>query len=484
MDTCDKQECANDCGDHGVCENEKCVCDAGWYGNCCEDPGDERWGGVWSFYRILFAVVFYSVALFALRQLIRGMMLRRSLGCRRILMRLFRSPRNLSVFLIMCAAFFRGLWLSIDPLCFQETMSRLGDRMLYNIVFPLMYCVYCSVLLVWSGLYQSVTNRKELWSKIYRNLIVVVMCLALVMGLAFSACQGLRITNPGFASVAYSVICVSVAFVFSGLLFFGILLNKYIKSVMDDEEQPKQLVVKNTLAPDMESESLELIRVVSEETPLDRPSPPMPSLSRSKSSAATMRTFGIRPTEVELLPASEPLSLVSSGAWSFSSRSIDFQSNESFPRWSEFQSILVSSDTVPRPSRPEPRLVRKKEDYVVVLTRQDKVILRQIILLTIVSAVIGLSVVGFTVLLAINQSLQREVTILGLMFLVCGMEFVAYLTVLFIFTTQIKVRSKENLHFISDIAMRIARNPGKVKLPQGFRAISKRLHLYAQAAAE
>lgn len=472
MDSCERQECAQGCGEHGECSDSKCECDVGWYGACCRDSGEGRWGGFWPFYRILFSVVFYAVAVVALRQLLRGMMLRRSLGCRRILLRLFRSPRNLSVFLIMCAAFLRGLWLSIDPLSFQEVMSRLSDRMLYNIVFPLMYCVYCSVLLVWSGLYQSVKNRKELWSKVYRNFIVVMMCVAMALGLAFSACQGLRIASGSFSSVAYITICAAVAFIFFGLLFFGLLLNKYIKSVEDDDEASSSFPSKGaTLRRPAESESVELVANSSEESPSFPPLVLLPS----KSIALTLY-------RAEVLPADCSQSQDSSEVWTLTSQNSALREQQG--SWSEWNSRIEPVEVIQKREKTAPRRAIGAEDYVVVLTRQDKVILRRIILLSLLSAVIGLGVVGLTVLLAINESMQRVFTTLGLMFLACGMEFCAYLLVLFIFTTQIKVKSKENLHFISEIATKIAKNPGKVTIPPGFVALSKRLNVYACAAPE
>jgi len=476
MDSCESQECVQGCGEHGECSNSRCECDVGWYGVCCKDSGDGRWGGFWPFYRILYAVIFYAVAAFALRQLMRGMMLRRSLGCRRILLRLFRSPRNLSVFLIMCAAFLRGLWLSIDPLSFHGVMSRLSDRMLYNIVFPLMYCVYCSVLLVWSGLYQSVKNRKELWSKVYRNFVVAMMGVALMLGLAFSAVQGLRIASGSFSSVAYIAICAAVAFIFFGLLFFGLLLNKYIKSVEDEDETKSSFPRKvSTQRHPAESESQELVANTSEESPSFPPLVLLPS----KSTALTLYR-----TEMNVQSA-ESSEMDSSEVWSVTSQSSEWESREEHNRdWSEWNSRIEPVEVAYKGEKALSARPVKAEDYVVVLTRQDKVILRRIILLSLLSAVIGLSVVGLTVLLAINESMQRVFTTIGLMFLVCGMEFFAYLSVLFIFTTQIKVTSKENLHFISEIATKITKNPGKVKIPPGFVALSKRLNMYACAAPE
>jgi hypothetical protein len=340
-----------------------------------------------------------------------------------------------------------------------------------------MYCVYCSVLLVWSGLYQSVKNRKELWSKVYRNSIVVMMCLSMALGLAFSACQGLRIASGSFTSVAYITICIAVAFIFFGLLFFAVLLNKYIKSVEDDDELSSKITIKSTIPQHFPGSESQEIAGNSHESSHSL-SPLALRYSKSTVQAIHRAERDIQPVE------SAEISSETSEVWSTSSRSSSYVIRERQAGWSEWNSRI--DNILPRNS-PKTAQIRpqvKEEDYVVVLTRQDKVILRRIILLSLLSAVIGLSVVGLTVLLAINESMQRVFTTLGLMYLVCGMEFFAYLSVLFIFTTQIKVKSKENLHFISEIATRISKNPGKVSIPPGFVAITKRLNLYACAAAE
>ena len=66
-----------------------------------------------------------------------------------------------------------------------------------------------------------------------------------------------------------------------------------------------------------------------------------------------------------------------------------------------------------------------------------------------------------------------------LIYIICALELFGYFVVLLIFMTRIEVKSKKNLRFFSEIAMRIAKRPGRrISLPTNLTAISKRLYEY------
>ena len=69
-------------------------------------------------------------------------------GVKRVISRVFKSPRNLCLFYLMCVGILRVGWLLKDPFRFKNELTRLEDRLLYETVYPLIYGLYSSILLV------------------------------------------------------------------------------------------------------------------------------------------------------------------------------------------------------------------------------------------------------------------------------------------------------------------------------------------------
>lgn len=455
----------DDCSGHGYCTDEQCNCDLGWFSSNCDESGQVEWGVFWISFRFIFAAVFLLLSLYTLKKLWSSMLRRRSLGCKIIILRIFRSPKNLSLCLILTASLLRGLWLCIDPLSFSGLLSHLTDRLLYDTVFPLMYCVYSCVLLVWSGLYHAVSSGKKDWSKGVRYLLIVLMVSAFVVSLTFSICQGLRVGEVKFIIPGVIFAIVATVGTLFGICFYGILLNKYIVRSESDANDDWEEVPRNVLAPPSgdkdgdETDHPTLIQTQSKQT------------VESDLALVRVQSVPVRTTLVNESPYDEPEGNTS--PWSISDISI--QRDEAMSTWSRLYSSAIHV-TINNFSNLTPQLpVNEAKNYVVLMSWQDKLILRQIIILTTVSTVTGTVVIALTLIIAASELVHESKWALALLYVISAMEFFSYVVVLLIFSTEIKVRSKENLHFVSEIALRIAKNPGSLKLPPQFHAIERRL---------
>ena len=98
-----------DCSEHGDCRVGVCSCDIGWYSATCSQSGKDLWSPFWQIFRVMYSILFLLLFVYAIKKLMQGMMLRRSLGCRRNMLRLVKSPKNLSLLFIVLASLLRTI---------------------------------------------------------------------------------------------------------------------------------------------------------------------------------------------------------------------------------------------------------------------------------------------------------------------------------------------------------------------------------------
>jgi hypothetical protein len=149
----DPNSCGNSCNHHGSCISESCFCDLGWFSSNstlpCADSGIEYWGKAWNFLIIFFNILFSFIFLFSSFKLYKSLKQEKTYDCANKLMRTIKSPKNLSLLGIIVMSFIRVVWLSFDPLVFDNRSNRMTDRLLFETVYPLTFTVLASVLLVW-----------------------------------------------------------------------------------------------------------------------------------------------------------------------------------------------------------------------------------------------------------------------------------------------------------------------------------------------
>ena len=145
--------CINDCNGHGSCISKNCSCDLGWFSvnntSPCTINGSTEWGDAWSFYKIFFTILFLCLLLYSSFKLCSSLKQESTSDCGIKVVRTFKSPKNLSLLGITVIALIRVVWLSFDPLNFSGLSDRMADRLVFESVYPILFTVLSSVILVW-----------------------------------------------------------------------------------------------------------------------------------------------------------------------------------------------------------------------------------------------------------------------------------------------------------------------------------------------
>ena len=145
--------CRFNCNSHGTCISNKCICDLGWFSpnstSLCTINGATEWGQGWSFFVIFFTILFIFLFLYSFLKVWWSLKQENNGQCKRKILRLFKSPKNLSLLSISILSLLIIIWLLYDPLVFKGKSNRMADRLLFESVYPLLFSVLACVLLVW-----------------------------------------------------------------------------------------------------------------------------------------------------------------------------------------------------------------------------------------------------------------------------------------------------------------------------------------------
>lgn len=251
----------NDCNDHGDCINEECSCDLGWNGSICGTAGEDDWGdGKWKTFIFCFTVLNGLLIVLAFGKLYMSMKGNSYIGVKRLLWRVLKSPKNLSLLSLGLVGVFKVLWLSIDPLRFKEITSRVLDRLLFESVYPLYFCIYASVLYVMAGLYQGMYSKRSDPFRIIRKILIVMIILGFPIQFVLSVVKGYRVESPTVFYLGYGTIAGASALVSVGFIIFGILMCCYIEVTAHIETQGDSapLAGENRDNPDYDQQMSEL----------------------------------------------------------------------------------------------------------------------------------------------------------------------------------------------------------------------------------
>jgi hypothetical protein len=143
--------CDTECNKHGSWINGDCSCDLGWFdsnSSCCNIKGNDLWKQGWDFFVIFFNILFSIIFTYSFLKLYNSLK-REKTSWKNKIVRMFKSPKNLSLLGICLICLVRVIWLSFDPLIFKNRSNRLIDRLLFETAYPLLFTVLSSVLLVW-----------------------------------------------------------------------------------------------------------------------------------------------------------------------------------------------------------------------------------------------------------------------------------------------------------------------------------------------
>lgn len=436
-----------DCSGHGdPLENDKCSCDWGWYGDGtlnCSQSGDKEWGeSTWSAFKSIFTILHIILFVICICKLYNTLSKDKIKTARRLLHRMFRSPRNLCLVFLVCIGLLRILWLSIDPFTFKCTASRTVDRLLYESVYPFIYGLYSSVLLVWGGLYQGMRPKASDPFKILRKIIMIMMILAFPVSLVISILKGERKfkvwTALGGTFVAAGILILIVGFVAFGVLLFCYVEKKHRQGQTNQNTNPDNYL----------SSSRTLIKDIK-----------------------PLNTDEIKAINLEPQDHHKHESHSSSKSW------IEFMSeNENFPCQSQNNELIESEENEILPKK---KNLENSKASISMITDNDRIIFRKLCILLMISILLGILVLIFMMFLNAtsengdeDRDKYQEISILFFVFFI---ELFACWMIFFVFTAQIKVKEKNNLRFFTLVSMKMNKREPQIQLPPVLRNIHIRL---------
>ena len=442
-----------DLSGRGYLDGNTCLCDWGWYQkNCtknsstssnticskiCSANGLGCWGNeTWLAFRAVFTISYLFLLLVCLIKLKVALSHDKVSGFKRLFYRLIRSPKNLCLFFLIVIGVLRVSWLSYDPFGFYNKATRLEDRLLFETVYPIIYGLYASVLLVWGGLYQGMRSTKSDPFKILRKLIMIMMILAFPASITVSTLKGNRVPTDYWVPLSYAFVIFGVFLMVLGFIIFGILLLIYIE---------KNVTKDNSILSDRPK----YIGLTADDRKV--------SIDKLKTARASREEFTIaklRQQETIKNYQEWDVFVSSSDEASDMRENFHFREDEVFPK----------------------RKKIKENNIISLITEEDRLIFRKLGILLTISIIIGLTVLIFFAISSSSKDSRTSEDDIGLLFSAFFIEIFACFSTLIVFTRQIKVRDKNYLRFFSYVSMKMNKQIPRIKYPKKFTLIGTRLH--------
>lgn len=259
--------------------------------------------------------------------------------------------------------------------------------------------------------------------------------------------------------IGYACVWVGVVVLVSGLCLFAVLLNKQLKAQAGFEGN-------NTEVTEQEEARK------GDFLPTERSIEPFAVPTDMTFAAICNKSRPYLPISV---PLSEEMKQTNS-KWSFSSLSQQSASNEPIEyRWSLCHSESPRYSLPILPERPRNPL---KTGYIVAISDRDKDMLRQIIGLTVISAITGVIFMLILVVFSTVEGARQPAPSLAILTVTAVLEIAVFFIISVIFTMEIEGKSKENLQFVSELALKLKDVKANLHISPGFKHLYMRFHAY------
>jgi len=318
----------------------------------------------------------------------------------------------------------------VDPHQFKSSTSRLEDRALFLSAAPLFFLLFSLVILVWNGICRGLKLGGRVSSLCTRLFVYAEIVAAFPLLLGFAGAQGYRVVSRAFNWAVFAICLFGVTTLTVTIVFYTVLINRYVKGVLVNTE---------------------------EESPVPE------STNRDRKRHQETPSFTLRPGE----------------AFDTEEMCTELESDSFTPGqcWSTFQSPTSSRPVLLPPSRnTQSPQSSKSPKLTLSLKPEDRTALRQILTLSVLSSSVGVAALTLN-LLAHSLSLSSVFSLLADI-LCCSLELFSAYSLLLLFTMEIHVQSKANLHFLLELSLRFAATRPQLALPSALPHISTRLQRY------
>ena len=444
--------CVGDCNNHGTCMNSKCSCDLGFFpsdssSTDCKKTGVHEWGSGWDFFIIFFGICFGIVFVFSSFKLMRSLKQERTYDCKNKCKRLFLSPKNLSLLGIIVIGLIKVIWLSFDPLVFKDKSSRLVDRLMFETIYPVMFTVLASVLLVWSGIHQALRKKKRDPFKFLSKIIVGLMILVYPLTWMLCINKGMRAEEESWYWIGYISLIVGSSFLSSLFIGFFALLCCYLSKDNRKEDKNKS------------KESNEKFFKATREN-IDRTDEVEAKETRLKTSP---QRIGQNFEKFENRRKGGSLD------W------FEYESNDAINQSKEMEEVFEGK---PQEIEREEIVAGRIENYLYDLSKDEKKLVRKLLLMTCISGISGLLIIAVGTPFTLSNSLSNpNLTFFGIFF-AFFLELCICILIILAFTTQINKQEKKNIKQMVYLARKNRSKSPQIELAPEFKHISRRLELY------
>lgn len=444
--------CIDDCNNHGTCMNGKCSCDLGFFplddsAVDCKKKGINEWGSGWDFFTVFFGICFGIVFVFSSFKLIRSLKQERTYDCKNKCKRLFLSPKNLSLLGIIVIGLIKVIWLSFDPLVFKDKSSRLLDRLMFETIYPVMFTVLASVLLVWSGIHQALRKKKRDPFKFLSKIIVGLMIVVYPLTWMLCINKGLRAEEDSWYWIGYISLIVGSSFLSSLFIGFFALLCCYLSKDNKKEDKSKK------------KESNEKFFKVTREN-IDR-------------------TDEVEAKETRIKTSPQRISNISENFENKrKAESVDWFEYESYDVMNQSKEVEENFDGKSVEIVKEEISTGRIEYYLYDLSNDEKKLVKKLLLMTCISGISGLLIIAVGTPFTLSNSLSNpNLTFFGIFF-AFFLELCICILIILAFTTQINKQEKKNIKQMVYLARKNRSKSPHIELASDFKHISRRLELY------
>lgn len=297
------------------------------------------------------------------------------------------------------------------------------------------------------ALYQGIRQNGKDTCRLYRWFLVCLALLSIPGSLALCI---VRAKHGISLQIAYICVSFGIFVIVTGLSLFALLINKQLKSHEIEENTTEET------QPD--ASNLKFMRVL----PVNRSVESVPI-------TIALKWIGYSPlVTTEVTQRDRPWSLSSANDSSVPSQAVERS-------WSMCPSVIPPvSLTSPRtPSSHSPL-----DRYIVSISPRDKSIMQQILCLTIISTSVGLIILTISTVFSLFPDISSTYTTLALLTVISILEIAVISIIGVVFTLEIKVKEKENLQFVAELARKLKDVKANLYLDERCRGLNKRFRAY------
>ena len=118
------------------------------------------------------------------------------------------------------------------------------------------------------------------------------------------------------------------------------------------------------------------------------------------------------------------------------------------------------------------------DKYFLELTKEDKMIITKLLIMTTISGISGLLIIAIGTPFTLSDDLNEPTYAYIGMFLAFFLEFSICILIIKAFTTHIKIPAKENIKKMACMARVIRKTEPELKISSRFKHITRRLYIY------